>query len=271
MSLCLDESLRVKAVPSVKGLKLPLDGVLPSDLPFRPSALTKVREPIVGAIGRPPKPLTERFLEQVHVDPTTECWNWTGSTPAGYGKICADGVWIAAHRLAYELWVGPIPAGLHIDHLCRNRGCVRVDHLEAVTPAENVRRGMSPPGIGHRMMACRRGHPFDEANTRTAQAKQRLCRVCQAIRELRVADRLKAERAARGLRNVHYVEAFGERKSIAAWARDERCTVSESTLRQRFKPGADAERAIISPLGHGPLRVTNVVPRSAVSREPIAR
>lgn len=69
----------------------------------------------------------------------TGCWRWLGHClSSGYGRVGARG--ILAHRLAYEELVGPIPDGLEIDHLCRNRGCVNPAHLEPVTHVENLRR-----------------------------------------------------------------------------------------------------------------------------------
>jgi len=75
------------------------------------------------------------------VDPETGCWVWSGGKSDGYGHFSRDGVHYKAHRYFYEQAKGPIPAGCCIDHLCRNHSCVNPDHLEAVHPTENVRRG----------------------------------------------------------------------------------------------------------------------------------
>ena len=70
------------------------------------------------------------------------CWLWTGGRRGGYGRIkLAETGTVDAHRLSYEHHIGPIPDGLVIDHLCRNRSCINPAHLEPVTTAENIRRG----------------------------------------------------------------------------------------------------------------------------------
>lgn len=79
----------------------------------------------------------ERLARQT--DRTGDCWNWTGSiSSGGYGTLTVHGLFKYAHRLAWELDHGPIPDGLVIDHKCRNRRCVRPDHLHVVTTKENA-------------------------------------------------------------------------------------------------------------------------------------
>lgn len=88
------------------------------------------------------------------VDPETGCWVWSRSvTGKGYAQTFVGGKNQGAHRVFYEHFRGPIPAGLHIDHLCRVRACVNPDHLEAVTVTENTRRGswarLTREDVGH--------------------------------------------------------------------------------------------------------------------------
>jgi hypothetical protein len=81
-----------------------------------------------------------RFWKRVAV--TDRCWLWTGGlTATGYGQFHFHGRPRVAHKYLYEFERGPVPDGLELDHLCRVRNCVRPDHLEAVTHAENIRRG----------------------------------------------------------------------------------------------------------------------------------
>jgi hypothetical protein len=112
------------------------------------------------------------------------CWEWTGGIDAhGYGGVWLDGAVRKAHRVMYELLVSPIPAGLELDHLCRNPGCVRPAHLEPVTHAENMRRarGLRPP-----KPECPHGHAYTEENTYIDSAGYRRCRTC-----IQAADRAR--------------------------------------------------------------------------------
>lgn len=89
-----------------------------------------------------PRPTTvERLMAKVIKD-ERGCWTWTGALQRGYGRVCGGGRGNnqLAYRVAYELLVGPVPVGLELDHLCRNRACINPEHLEPVTHRENMRR-----------------------------------------------------------------------------------------------------------------------------------
>lgn len=148
-----------------------------------------------------------RFVERllagmVHTD--TGCWEWAGAADNhGYGRIQrrdADGRWRPAktHRASYEIHVGPIPDGLQLDHLCRNRICANPAHLEPVTNRVNALRGSGACGLNARKTECLRGHPYRPETTRfrtTAYGTTgRECLICDA--ELRL--RREARRHATG-------------------------------------------------------------------------
>ena len=93
----------------------------------------------------------------------SSCTVWIGATnTVGYGVVTVDGRQELAHRVAYEDAYGPIPEGLVLDHLCRVRNCVKPEHLEAVTHAENIRRGRRDRGlqVGD---TCNNGHAIASA------------------------------------------------------------------------------------------------------------
>ena len=111
------------------------------------------------------------------------CWPWTGSViSTGYGNLSFDGRYQLAHRVSYQLTSGAVPAGLELDHLCRNPVCVNPAHLEAVTHRENIHRGVGWGGRHARAAACPTGHPYDEANTGVKKNGRRFCRACSRTR-----------------------------------------------------------------------------------------
>lgn len=136
-------------------------------------------------------PAAERFEAKVVREDCCWRWIWDGEQYGG------------AHRWAYAFFVGPIPADLEIDHLCRNTWCVNPGHLEPVTGSENTLRGDSPrlsserwqtnhPGAARNRakLHCPQGHPYDEGNTYVNSRGHRACRVCHATKE-----RIRRQRA----------------------------------------------------------------------------
>lgn len=137
--------------------------------------------------------LTVAMLQEA-IDVVGDCWLWRGHIErGGYARTTtADGRREGVHRAVYELLVGPIPSGMHLDHLCHNadstcpggvcnhRRCVNPAHLEPVTQTENQHR------VALRRTHCINGHPFDDANTHTrSDGRSRTCRTCDRLHRRR--------------------------------------------------------------------------------------
>lgn len=142
----------------------------------------------------------QRFESKFKIVPGG-CWEWTGTRDKdGYAFFKLDGNLRRGARVAYEMYVGPIPEGLQIDHLCRNKCCVNPEHLEAVTIQENLRRKnsaarkrkwrRSAPGNTH----CMKGHPLVPGNVFVGTDGRRRCRICRYHYFRERAERQKEER-----------------------------------------------------------------------------
>jgi hypothetical protein len=146
-----------------------------------------------------PETFEDRFWEKVtspHVP--DRCWIWQAATDGGsrYGSIYRDGRLVRAHRVAYEMLVGPIPDGLVIDHLCRVTLCVNPAHMEVVTQRENIMRGEAPTATNAVKTHCKRGHEFTPENTRLTRQGGRCCLSCEREHHHRSYARRVALRAA---------------------------------------------------------------------------
>lgn len=157
------------------------------------------------------KSLAERLWARVDRRGPDECWPWVGrKRPDGYGQLQLGARKILAHRAAYELLVGPIPVGLTLDHLCRNRPCVNPAHLEPVSDRENILRGEGTGAQYARRTRCPAGHVFD--TTRTDGGRR--CGRCSAE-----ADRVRYQKNrtarvlyARAHRKAHREEINARRR-----------------------------------------------------------
>lgn len=137
-------------------------------------------------------PIQERWKSRYVIDPTTGCWNWTGTISRGYGYIRGNSVNYMAHRVAWESASGrPIAAGHEIDHLCRNKSCVNPDHLDEVTHTVNMERIPKKPQITH----CKHGHKFTPKNTAVCRSKGRDIRRCVTCHRVNVREAQRRYRA----------------------------------------------------------------------------
>lgn len=135
----------------------------------------------------------------------TICIPWPGHIGKdGYGRDYFNGKWVRTHRVSHELFKGPVPAGLSVDHICHNadqdcaggpscphRACVNPEHLEAVPLGVNGLRGKGPAAVNARKVACKRGHAF-EGNT-YFDGRGRQCRTCVLARNRAALRRAMAD------------------------------------------------------------------------------
>lgn len=123
-----------------------------------------------------------RTIEQVmsHLEPVTEsgCLIWSKCIQFGYGIVTFNGKQQKVHRVMYEHFVGKVPEGLVLDHLCRVRCCANTHHLEVVTVRENILRGIGSAANHFKKTHCLHGHPFSGENLYLRPDKTRICRIC---------------------------------------------------------------------------------------------
>jgi hypothetical protein len=120
-------------------------------------------------------PFRDRLFNRLVINPETECVEWTGFKLKGYGRIRQGDNVVYTHRAMYEMYEGPVPDGMELDHLCRNRACANVTHLEPVPHQVNMSRG-----AWALKTHCPQGHPLDGRNNR-----ERYCLTCNRERARR--------------------------------------------------------------------------------------
>lgn len=148
------------------------------------------------------KKLLAFFEERTNRAGSELCWNWIGSVnkKTGYGEGSPSRKKkYFAHRLSYELFVGNIPAGLHIDHICRNRKCVNPAHLRLLTIKENVLCGIGITAENSRKECCPHGHKYEGDNLYIKPTGARVCKECRRQRD-REKRLLKSSRSEESMK-----------------------------------------------------------------------
>lgn len=123
-----------------------------------------------------------RILAKTEIKDPAGCWIWKGrKNDDGYGRIVFKRKQRYLHRFVYEHVIGPIPEGLELDHLCRNRACINPLHVTPVTHRENVLRGVSPAARHAKKTHCPKGHAYSGSNLYTRPDGARICRACTRV------------------------------------------------------------------------------------------
>lgn len=162
-----------------------------------------------------PQPVEPRLRAKLRINITTGCLEWTGATtrPGWHGRISINGRLVMAHRVAYELWVGPIPVGLSVLHSCDNPPCCNPAHLFLGSQRENMRDASAKRRTGPQIRdwsKCKNGHELAGANVyihpTTGRRNCRTCRIAKAMawhqanpertRELNRAGRVRRQEMA---------------------------------------------------------------------------
>jgi len=136
----------------------------------------------------------ERIERGYIPEPNTGCWLWIGTklTKGGYARIKIEDKNILVHRWTYEHFVGKIPDGLAMDHLCRTRCCVNPDHLEPVDARTNALRGVTIPAHYLSRETCNYGHPLNGDNLYVPPDGRRTCLTCRRATDNRRRVRNRA-------------------------------------------------------------------------------
>jgi len=164
----------------------------------------------------------DRFWSKVRVGDPNECWPWMAGKVGGYGRFSGPSRrLVLAHRFAFELLRGPIPAGRQLHHVCENPGCVNPSHLNPVKPRQHTVK-LSPNSIGYknaRKTHCPKGHPLTGSNVTVKKGKGytgRGCKQCQRDRYQRNKENnRKAARdryAATSVNRINTVRIYEAKK-----------------------------------------------------------
>lgn len=196
--------------------------------------------------------LPDRFWSKTRIEDCgyeTYCLTWTAyCLPNGYARYCHDKQAAYAHRVVYEAIIGPIPTGLFIDHLCRNRACVNPWHLEPVTNRVNILRGQTVMAANATKTHCAHGHEFTTENTIRSGPDGRL-RHCRSCRENTYAERNRQRRLLRvtnpapprtHCKRGHLLDVENTHVRVSDSARICRTCMRDSALRREAQRTADA-------------------------------